>query len=106
MKLFDEQLGTFMDRAIAAALAPYESLYARIGDIKARQKRSTQEFSILVFEDSKKDDPFIDLLGDHPKEADKCPREGDEDEAKSQRKKHKKGNKSEWICTRIRDYLE
>ncbi|MCD9644064.1 hypothetical protein HAX54_032036 [Datura stramonium] len=61
MKRFVEQLGTFVDRAIAAALASYVSLRAHIEDMEAR-----------------------------PKTVGKCLREGDEDKEKSQTKKHRK----------------
>ncbi|MCD9643974.1 hypothetical protein HAX54_031886 [Datura stramonium] len=79
-------------KAITSALAPYVSLHAHIDDMEARsqQEWQSQEFLILVFEESKEDEPFIDLLGKQLKAAGKHPREGDEDESKSQKKKHNK----------------
>ncbi|MCD9640698.1 hypothetical protein HAX54_026151 [Datura stramonium] len=61
LKLFAEQLGLFVNRAITAALEPYKHLHARMGDMEARE-RQPPEFLIAKFEESEDDAPFIDLL--------------------------------------------
>ncbi|MCD9646703.1 hypothetical protein HAX54_036761 [Datura stramonium] len=83
MKLFVEQLGTFVDRAIEVALASCVSLHAHIDDMEARVNERLKD---LTVPDLAK---FVAKLK-KPKAARKFPREGDEDEVKSQKKKHRK----------------
>ncbi|MCE2055075.1 hypothetical protein HAX54_041893 [Datura stramonium] len=72
LNLFDEQQGLFIDRAITATLEPYKHLH-----------------------ESEDDAPFVDLLGEKPKEAGKRLRNDIIDEGKSHKKKKHKHNKHE-----------
>ncbi|MCD7470064.1 hypothetical protein HAX54_009632 [Datura stramonium] len=85
MKLFAEQLETFMNRDSAAALAPHKSLHARIDDMEAQVNERLKD---LI--ESEEKEPFINLLAEQPKTAGKLPRESDEENATSQSRKHRK----------------
>ncbi|MCD9642242.1 hypothetical protein HAX54_028933 [Datura stramonium] len=62
LKLFAEQLGSFVDRAIIATLEPYKNLDACMDDMEVRE-RQPPEFLIDKFEESEDDAHLIDLLG-------------------------------------------
>ncbi|MCE5166625.1 hypothetical protein HAX54_022810 [Datura stramonium] len=126
LKLFVEQLGPFVDRAIKTALEPYKHLHAYMDDmeenvndklkdltvpelervavelkkaqndiLKLQQKQQPLEFSLANYEESKDDALFIDLLGEHLKETEKCSRDDVKNEGKSHKKKKHKRNKQE-----------
>ncbi|MCD7469274.1 hypothetical protein HAX54_008200 [Datura stramonium] len=90
--LAEIDLGTFVDRAIVVALAPYEFLHDWIDNMEARVNERLKDLTMpdLAMFDSKVEEPFTDLLGEQPKAAGKRPQEGDENEEISKRKKHKK----------------
>ncbi|MCD7447509.1 hypothetical protein HAX54_031004 [Datura stramonium] len=99
IRLFIEQLGTFVDRVISTALVWYEGLHARIDNMEARE-RSAQVLPNPIIEESEVEEPYIDLLSEHSKASSKLPQEGDEEKEKSKRRKHRKKTKS-----KVDDYV-
>ncbi|MCD7462477.1 hypothetical protein HAX54_048616 [Datura stramonium] len=94
LKLFVEQLGPFVDRAITTALEPYKHLHARMDEMEARE-RQPLEFSLANFEESEDESPFIVLSGEQPKATEKHLRNDIRDDGKTHKKKKHKHRKHE-----------
>ncbi|MCD7471994.1 hypothetical protein HAX54_012816 [Datura stramonium] len=102
MKLFAEQLGLFVDRAIIASLEPYKSVHARIDAMEVTVNDRIKDLTVpdlarFAVELKKVQEDVLKfknaILGEQAKEIGKCPRDSARNEGKPHKKKKKKKHK-------------